>query len=842
VLNELAPSIRRLVQARGFTFVCVLTLALGIGGTTAVFTLVQQVLLARLPVARPSELYRLGDDAQCCVNGGLQNAWSLFSYELYRSLRDTLPQFTELAAFQAHPNPVSVRRKSADPAEAFAGQFVSGNYFQTFGVGAALGRPLASSDDHPDAMPVAVVSYRAWQRRFGADPRLMGQPVAINGVASVIVGVAPAAFYGEMLRPDPPDFWIPLSSEPLLEPQSRLVAAPGSHWLYVIGRLRPGAKAAEAQNQAAATVRQWLMASADVAPEDRKRIPQVTVRLSSAAAGVANIRNEVGPSLRLLFAIAVATLLIACANLANLLLARGLGRQVEFAVRTALGASRPRLVTGTLIESVLLSLCGAAAGLLVSYAGAHAIVAMTFRGASYVPIDPSPSLVVLGFAFVVALITGALFGAAPAIIGSRIDPIDAIRGFGRVAGDRGSFMRRSLVSLQVALSLSLVTSAGLLAKSLDNLERQDFGFRTDGRYVAGMNIALGGAPAERLAAAYRRLPEAIGAIPGVSSVAFSLYSPMKGDNWAGRIAVEGHAAAELLISSWNRVSPRYFETIGTPLLRGRVIDDRDTPSSTRVAIVNETFARKFFVNGDAIGRHFGFADLNGAGRPDYEIVGIVGDAKYQEAREPAYPTFFLPFLQRESASSETAASGLPRSHYAGAIELHLTRPGLNLEADMRRALANVDPGLTLGRLLSLDEQVALNFNRERLIATLTVAFGGMALLLACLGLFGVTTYSVSRRTREIGVRMAMGATRARVLVTVLRGAMAQVAIGFALGVPLAVVAARLLAQQLYGVSAHDPRVLTGAAIVLGVCAALAALIPARRAALMDPQQALRDSH
>jgi predicted permease len=839
VINDIALSIRRLLQARGFTFVCVLTLALGIGGTTAVFTLVQQVLLARLPVTRPAELYRLGDDDTCCVNTGLQSAWSLYSYDLYRSVRDNVPQFMELAAFEAHPNPVSVRRRAADPAEPFAAQFVSGNYFQTFGVGVRLGRLLAASDDQSGAAPVAVVSYRAWQRRFGADPGVVGQAVAINGVASIIIGVAPAGFYGEMLRPDPPDFWLPLSSEPLLKPQARLIATAGSHWLYVIGRLRPGADPAQAQQQAAATVRQWLTESPDLSPDDRRRIPQVTVRLSSAAAGVSNLRASVGPSLELLFAIAAATLLIACANLANLLLARGLARRVEFAVRTALGASRARLVTTTLIESLLLATVGAAAGLAVSYAGARAIVSMAFRGSTYVPIDPSPSLAVLGFAFILAVITGALFGVAPAIIGSKTDPIDAMRGFGRVAGDRGSFMRRSLVALQVALSLSLVTTAGLLARSLDNLQRQDFGFRTDGRYVAALNVALGGAPTERIADTYKQIPQTIGAIPGVRSVAFSLYSPMEGDNWGSRITVEGHAPAEILESSWNRVSPRYFETIGTPLLRGRAIDERDTPASTRVAVVNETFARKFFANADAIGRHFGFADLNGAGSLDFEIVGIVGDAKYQDAREPAYATFFLPFLQREPSPPGKPAEPLPRSHFAKTIELHITRPGLNLEADIRRALAAVDPGLTLQRVVSLDEQVALNFNRERLIATLTILFAAMALLLACLGLYGVTAYSVSRRTREIGVRMALGATRGRVLGTVLRGALLQVAIGFTIGVPLALAAARLLAQELYGVSMRDPRVLASAAIVLSLCAALAAFIPARRAALMDPQQALR---
>ena len=522
MINDIAFSIRRLLQARGFTFVCVLTLALGIGGTTAVFTLVQQVLLARLPVTRPAELYRLGDDDNCCVNSGLQSAWSLYSYELYRSMRDNVPQFTELAAFEAHPNPVSVRRRSADPAEPFAAQFVSGNYFQTFGVGVRVGRPLAASDDQPGAPPVAVLSYRAWQQRFGADPGLVGQAVAINNVASVIIGVAPPGFYGEMLRPDPPDFWLPLSSEPLVQPQARLIAAAGSHWLYVIGRLRPGADPAQAQQQAAATVRQWLTASPDLSIDDRQRIPQITVRLSSAAAGVSNMRAAVGPSLQLLFAIALATLLIACANLANLLLARGLARRAEFAVRTALGASRARLVTSTVIESLLLSTVGGAAGLAVSYAGARAIVSMAFRGSTYVPIDPSPSLAVLGFTFILAVITGALFGVAPAIIGSKTDPIDAMRGVGRVAGDRGSFMRRSLVALQVAVSLSLVATAGLLARSLDNLERQDFGFRTEGRYVAALNVALGGAPTERIADAYKRIPQTIGAIPGVRSVALSL--------------------------------------------------------------------------------------------------------------------------------------------------------------------------------------------------------------------------------------------------------------------------------------------------------------------------------
>ncbi len=838
MLNDILLSTRRLLQAPGFTCVSVLTLALGIGGTTAVFTLVEQVLLARLPVTRPAELYRLGDDDQCCVNGGMQSAWSLFSYDLYRSVRDHVPQFSELAAFQANPNTVSVRRGPSDPAEPLTGQFVSGNYFQMFGVGAAVGRPLAVSDDAEGAPPAVVLSYRAWQRRFASDPRLVGQPIVINGVACVVAGIAPDGFYGDMLRPDPPDVWMPIVIEPLINPQANLRAASSQHWLYVIGRLRPGAEPAQAQQQAVAQVRQWLTAVPDYSSDERRKIPQVTVRLAPAAGGVSNMRDQVGPSLRLLLTIAAATLLIACANLANLLLARGLGRRVEFAVRSALGASRARLLRETLIESLLLALVGALAGLAVAYAGARAIVSIAFRGAQFVPIEATPSPIVLAFALGAALVTGILFGIAPAVIGSKTDPIDAMRGFGRVAGERGSLVRRSLVALQVALSLSLVTSAGLLARSLDNLQRQDFGFRTEGRYVASLHTALGRASLERLEAMYAGLGAAVGAIPGVERVAYSLYSPMSGDNWSGRIAVEGHAPAERIIASWNRVSPKYFETIGTPLLRGRVMDERDTRTSPSVAVVNETFARKLFKDGDALGRRFGFANRSGEGSLEYEIVGIVGDAKYQDARVPAYSTFFLPFLQGTFASGSRPGVAL-RSNYAGAIEIQMTRPGLNLEADIRRALASVDPDLTLTGVVSLDEQVALNFNTERLIARLTFAFGGMALLLACVGLYGVTAYSVSRRTREIGVRMAMGATRARVLRTVLRGSAGQVIVGFALGVPLTIVAGRLLAQQLYGVSGRDPQILAGAAVVLAACAALAAFIPARRAASLDPQQALR---
>ncbi|PYR80049.1 MAG: hypothetical protein DMF86_01790 [Acidobacteria bacterium] len=587
--------------------------------------------------------------------------------------------------------------------------------------------------------------------------------------------------------------------------------------------------------RATTLLRQWLEGSDDLSAADRERIPSQEIRVVSAAAGVANMRDQVAPSLTLLLAVSGAVLLIACANLANLLLARGMGRRVELAVRTALGAPRGRLVAESMIESVVLACAGGLAGLIVAYEGARAIVAMAFRGVRYIPVDASPSAPVLAFAAAVSIATGVVFGIVPALAASRSDPIDAMRGAGRVAGDRHSRLGRGLVALQVALSLVLVACAGLLARSLYNLQAQDFGFQTANRYVAALNVALGDVTPERLEAIYRALPERIGRIAGVDRVAFSLYSPMEGDNWGTRITVDGHSTSEVLSASWDRVSAGYFDAIGTPLLRGRAIDARDTRTSPMVAVVNETFTRRFFGSADPLGRRFGFSDHDGGGSHDFEIVGVVGDAKYQNARRPAYATFFLPFLQQPARAGQV----LGRSNYAKSIELYAGRPVPNIEAELRRALADLDPGFTVLRVVSLDEQVARNFNAERLVATLTVAFGSMALLLACLGLYGVTAQFVVARTREIGVRMAMGATRGRVVAAVLRSALVQVVIGAAIGLPAAFGAGRLLARQLYGVNPRDPSIMLGSAAVMVLCAAIAAIIPATRAASIDPVRAIR---
>ncbi len=619
---------------------------------------------------------------------------------------------------------------------------------------------------------MAVLSYNAWTARFQAGGDVIGRTVTLNGVPATIVGVAPRGFYGAALRPDPAEVWMPLSSEPQLQPAARLLDAKPLHWLYIIGRLKPPAAPAPIEAQLTATLRQWL-GTIDLS-RDRGEISQQHIKVISAAAGVSSMRDAVAPTLRLLQVLAAAVLLIACANLASLLLARGTARRTETAVRVALGASRGRLIGQFLLESILLACAGGVAGIIVSFAGARAIINLAFRGATDIPVDPSPSWLVIAFAVGASLATGALFGIAPAIVGSRTNPIDALRGASRTTGDGSGRLRGSLISLQVALSLVLIMCAGLLGRSLQKLETQDFGIAIDNRYVVNLAPSLTTAAPEELASMYARMQERLAQIPGVVNAAFSLYAPMSGDNWSTRIVIEGRSPSEAALASWNRVSPRYFDTVGTPLLRGRAFNERDRAGSPLVTVVTQSFARTNFGDADPIGRRIGQTI------PEIEIVGVVGDAKYQDGRRAPREMFFLPYLQETSESRARAAAmkvRIDRSHYPQAIEIHTSAAVPALEQEVRRALADVDRRLTVRSMISMDEGVARAFNLDRLIARLTVAFGGVALLLACLGLYGVTAYSVARRTREIGLRIAVGGSWQRVVGAILRSALMQVRCG-----------------------------------------------------------------
>src|SRR5216110_487270 len=825
--RDVRLGVRMLRKNPGFTAVVVLTLALGIGANSAIFTLIDAVMLKSLPVMNPSQLYRLGDNNNCCVMTGTQDGGSfvLYSYALYENLRDHTPEFSELAAFEPWTSDLSVRRNGS-AAEPYKGEFVSANYFNTLGVRAFAGRLLAPSDDSASAPRVAVMNYHTWQRHFGLDPSVIGSMLNINGVPCAIAGVTPPGFYGDTLRSDPADFWLPL----VAEPNGRLHKA-NLEWLYLIGRLRPGYVPEQVQAQLTVELQAWLDSHREVIPNrDWKDIARQHIRLTPAGRGVERMQTNYAMGLRLLVTLAALLLLIACANIANLLLARGAANRSQAAVRLALGAPRHRLIRQMLTESALLALAGGAVGIYVAYAGTRAILLLAFRGANYVPIDARPSLPVLGFAVLLSLVTGIVFGIAPAWTASQSSPIDALRGSGRSAGDRSSMLQKSLVIAQVVFSIVLLIAAGLVTQSLRNLEDQNFGFVTEGRLIVNIDPSLAGYTPDKLHGLYQRLEEKLLHIPGVLGASLSGYSPLSGNNWNERVYVEGKPPDyRWTAPSWNRVGPHYFETIGTRLLQGRAIDERDGPAAPHVAVINETFARRFFPNENPIGQHFGKGDESHSG--DYEIVGIVDDAKYQDTRGPAYATFFLPLLQ--------TPTGEHLSGWVSAIELHVAGTPENIESAVRKALGDVDPNLPLLNMVSFEEQVARNFNQERLIARLTELFGALALLLACVGLYGVTAYGVARRTNEIGIRMALGADRRNVLGLVLRAALAQLGMGLAMGIPAALAGSRVLVSQLYGVKSYDPMIIGAAALVLAACAIFAASVPARRAMRVDPMVALR---
>jgi len=834
LMRDIRYAFRRLRQSPGFAAVCVITLALGIGANTAIFTLVHAIMLRSLPVSSPKQLYRLGDANNCCMLGGLQDNWAIYAYSLYQQFRDHTPEFAEMAAFQAGLPTLSVRRSGASgPAEPFVSEFISGNYFPMFGLGAFAGRVITPTDDTASAPPVAVMSYRTWQQHFGLDPSVIGATFTINQLPYTVVGIGPPGFFGDTLRADPPDFWLPLATEPALNGQNSFLNRQ-FHWLYIIGRLKPGARAASVQSKVTVELQQWLSAQPDLTAHDRSELGKQHIVLAPAGGGVASLQDGATAGLRLLMIIAGLVLLITCANIANLLLARGAATRFETAIRVAMGAPRGRLIRQIITESVVLAVLGGVAGLVVAFLGTRTILLVAFRGARFVPISPLPSLPVLGFAFLLSLLTGIVFGVAPAWITSQSDPAEALRGAGRSTRDRSSLPRQSLVVLQVALSAILLIGAGLLTQTLRHLENQRFGFETQGRIIVRVNPALAGYKPEKLYGLYQQLAQRLPQIPGVISASYSLYSPMRGENWSYSIAFEGRPPDDQIGASFDRVSPHYFDTLGTRLVRGRVIGEEDTPNSRQVAVINETFARKFFPKEDPLGKHIGMGDASHAG--DFEIVGIVEDTKYQDARDSAYPTFFMPFLQMSKDPKQAFMLG---SHYLQDIELRVAGKPENLAAAVRQTLADIDPNLTVLDMMTLSEQVTRNFNQDRLIARLTELFGLLALVLACVGLYGVTAYSVARRTSEIGIRMALGADRASVLGLVLRGALLQLGVGLAVGIAVALAAGRWLGSQLYGVKAYDPLILGLAVVVLSACALVAGFVPSWRAASIEPVQALR---
>ena len=839
--EDIRYALRQFAHAPGFTITAVLTLALGIGATTAIFTLVHAVLLKSLPVAKPSELYRVGDVENCCVNGGLQDDWSLFSYDKYKTFRDGTPGFLELAAFQSGNDLIGVRRTGSNqPAESQRSEYVSGNYFSMFGIGPYIGRVLVPQDDRKGAEPVAVMSYRTWQQKYGQDPAVVGASFTMNGQPFTIVGVAPPGFFGDRLQ-NTPAFWIPLSNEPLINGSSSILDFPQQDWLDVIGRISPGADVKSIEAHMQVELQQWLLSPiAKLEPAERALVSKQTLHLSPGGAGVQMMRDEYQAGLHLLMWVSGFVLLIACANVANLMLVRATTRKQQTSIRAALGAPRSRQIGQVLTESTVLALLGGAAGVGVAFAGTRLILHLAFQK-NNVAIHATPSLPVLAFTFTVALLTGVLFGVAPAWMTATANPADALRGANRSTGQSVNWTQKSLVVAQAALSLVLLCAAGLLTQSLRNMHHQDFGFETANRYVLHIDPQMAGYKPAQLASFYRELHDALAAIPGMSHISFSMYSPMEGDNWSETVYLEGQAPpppdTDQNEASWVRVNDGYFETIGTKVLRGRAISEQDTATSQPVAVVNQSFAKKFFTDGNPIGQHFGFMNQKYAG--SFEIVGVTEDTQYRQPTRKIPPMFFLSALQRVSYDDPRFVTFEDRSHYMNAVELETLGEVQGLEPQVRRALAQVNPNLAVIDFVSFAEQVEGNFSQQKMIAKLTSMFGVLALVLASVGLYGVTAYSVERRTSEIGIRMALGADRFSVLKLVLRGAFLQVGVGLAIGLPAIILGGRAMSAQLFGVKPYDPNILLLTSAVLSFAALVAAVVPARRAATLDPMRALR---
>jgi putative ABC transport system permease protein len=841
-------ALRQLLKSPGFTAIAVLTLALGIGGTTAIFTLVQQVMLQSLPVSHPERLWRVGDAVFCCFSDGYTqgndnlrplNHWSLFSWEAYKAFRANTVALEDFAAFQvggANAHLALRRVGSPAPIDTSNGEYVSGNFFQTLGISAWRGRLFTDADDQEGAPPVAVMSFRTWQGKYGSDPSVAGATYDINGHLFTIVGISPPGFFGAKIADaDMPDFWLPLATEPLIGGATSRLKNPRLAWLSLIGRARPGTDPKTLEANLQVELHQWLSShAADMTPREQALLDQQTLRLTPGGGGVSLMRENYKDSLWLLLLAALCVLLVACANIANLLLARGLKERHQTALRAALGASRGRLVRKALAESLTLSVLGAAAGIAVAYAGARLILQLVAtRPGAWLPVNATPSLPVLLFALGISVITGVVFGIAPAWMTSHAEPLEALRGVNRAVGGHRHWARKTLVIVQAAVSLVLLSAAAMLAQSLRNLEHQNFGFETAGRYLVSIDPRISNYKPEQLVPLFREIEDRLRVIPGVRLAGAVLEAPLNSWVWSHDIRIEGKAEDDLS-SGYTRVTPQFFPVFDDKILMGRPIAEQDTAITRPVAVINQAFANSFFPNENPIGQHFGPVPEKNAGM--YEIIGVASDVDFGEGAEPMY---FLPEAQGTHFDDPETEEREVASHYLYSIVIWAPGNPPDLAVQVRRTLAEVDPNLVIEGVQSYSAVIRGNFAQQKMISILTWLFGAVGLLLAAVGLYGVTAYGVEQRTGEIGVRMTLGASRASVLFMVLREAFWQVGIGLALGIPAAIGAGYLIANQLFGVTPWDPLMLSAATLLLALATLLAAVIPARRATRVDPMVALR---
>jgi predicted permease len=830
IIQDLRYAVRQLRKNPGFAAVAIVTLALGIGANTGIFTLVNAVLLKSLPVPNPDQL-------SLVTENHWQPSSSRFAYPTFKDWRAAMPRGTELAA-TSYPSTFYASFGESQP-EMVTGQLVTGNYFQTLQTHSAAGRLLAESDDGTvDGSPVAVISYKCWERRFGRDPNIVGRKLTVNAMPLEIVGVAAEGFFGIEVGAAP-EFWLPTAMQSAVRYQQHYsqdtnakteepwVLQPDIRWLQLI--IRAGDPAARSQASAALNqlfrVSLEQSASGEKDPQERQAILRSKLYLVPGARGLPNLRAAFAQPLLALMAMVGIILLIACANLANLLLARAVAREREIAVRLSMGASRARLVRQLLVECVLLSVLGTILGGSIAYWLSSILPRWASERSTPIPLSLTPDSQVLLFSTAIAVLTGIIFGLAPALEGTRVEPMQGLKSSGRAASGTEArwSTKRTLVAFQVALTLVLLVGAGLFVRTLRNFINLDGGFDRDHLLTVEVHTHLVGYSQPQLASLSRELIEKVESISGVRSAALASCNLGTGCGDASDIFLPGVPHTNGETDAQERfVSNAFFTTTGIPLIQGRLFADSDTEKSPKVVVVNQTFVRQFLPGKDPIGQYYGWEETSPR---RFQIVGVVKDSRINDIREEVPPTIYHSLSQdvQDFESVSVRTFGDPA----------------RLLTEIREAVRSIDPKLPVADSSTLTQVVSESLWRYRLIARLSSMFGLLALCLACVGLYGVLSYAVARRTSELGIRMALGASRRAVLWLVLNQVLVLIGAGLLAGLVLALLSVRVIASLLFGLSPYDPLTMLGAVIVLIVVSTVAGLKPAWRATHVDPAEALR---
>jgi predicted permease len=824
--QDIHYGVRAMLRSPVLTAVALISLALGIGANTAIFSLLDAVMLRSLPVKEPSQLVIVGDGTWTGISDGFPIT-QLYSYPFYREMQKKNAVFSDVAAIFSMSNDVHGWVEGHDGTVPMDVQLVSGTYFSTLGVNALMGRTLTDEDDNTEGdHPVAVVSYAWWNRGLAKDPAVLGKKIKLGDTTFNIVGVAPPEFFGTKVGAAP-DIWVPLSMMQQVPPNWKGYADNFSESLLVLGRMKPGVSVEQATTNVNLVYQQILRGFPDspLSQENLKKLSNTHVPLTRMATGLSSLRGEFSEPLKVLMAVVALVLLIACANIANLLLARSTAQARELAVRQALGARRMRIVRQLLTESLLLALAGGALGIGFASIARRVLIRMVSGGVRDVPLDGSIDTRLLMFTLGVTVVTAVLFGTVPAFRATKLQLTDALKdGRGSQSGGTKSLLAKMLVVSQVTLSLVLLVGAGLFLRSLVNLTNVDTGFNKENVLRLQTDASSIGYKVDdpRLKALYQQIEERVSALPGVRAASYSSFTFGEG-SWNTSVKVPGYDTDPNINVKHNVVGNGYFATMQIPLVAGRTFGSQDTATSQRVAVISERMARTMFPKGNPIGHRY---HIGKSTNPyDVEVIGIVKDVKFGDLQEAPETLDYIPYMQR--------------TQYLNDFEVRYTGDFNAVSTEVLQAIHSVDHNLPIMRVTTLDEQVARTITNQRLVAQLSTFFGLLAVFLSCIGIYGLMSYVVSRRTHEIGIRMALGAARGDVRWLVMREIALLVGVGIVIGIPATLAGGRLVSHMLFGLRGTDALSLGMAVAILLAVGSIAGYLPARRASRVDPMVALR---